>query len=92
MDAMSVIVALEHARARPFGCDGGEAPCRGRSSSSVRARSRRAIAGPLDDAIVAALVLRHVLRRTDRSILAEHWRGEPSTLDVIIRLGRPRVV
>jgi uncharacterized membrane protein YkvA (DUF1232 family) len=27
------------------------------------------IAGPLDDAIVAALVLRHVLKRTDRSVL-----------------------
>jgi uncharacterized membrane protein YkvA (DUF1232 family) len=48
------------------------------------------IAGPLDDAIVVALVLRHVLRRTDRAVLAEYWRGEPSTLDAIIRLKRPR--
>jgi uncharacterized membrane protein YkvA (DUF1232 family) len=45
------------------------------------------IAGPLDDAIVAALVLRHVLRRTDRSVLFEHWRGDPGTLDAIV--GRP---
>lgn len=45
------------------------------------------VAGPLDDAIVAALVLRHVLRRTDRTILADHWRGEPATLDAIIHLG-----
>jgi uncharacterized membrane protein YkvA (DUF1232 family) len=45
------------------------------------------IAGPLDDAIVAALVLRHVLRRTDRSVLFEHWRGAPGTLDAIV--GRP---
>jgi uncharacterized membrane protein YkvA (DUF1232 family) len=44
------------------------------------------IAGPLDDAIVAALVLRHVLRRTDRAVLADHWRGDPVTLDAIIRL------
>jgi uncharacterized membrane protein YkvA (DUF1232 family) len=41
--------------------------------------------GPLDDAVVAALVLRHVLRTTDRSVLAEHWRGATSTLDAITR-------
>jgi len=46
------------------------------------------VVGPLDDAIVAALVLRHVLRRTDRAVLVDHWRGEPSTLDAIIRLGQ----
>jgi uncharacterized membrane protein YkvA (DUF1232 family) len=46
------------------------------------------VAGPLDDAIVAALVLRHVLRRTDRAVLADHWHGEPATLDAIIHLGR----
>jgi len=44
--------------------------------------------GPLDDAIVAALVLRHVLRRTDRTVLADHWRGDPATLDAVIRLGQ----
>jgi uncharacterized membrane protein YkvA (DUF1232 family) len=43
------------------------------------------VAGPLDDAIVAAFVLRHVLRRTDRTVLAEHWRGDPATLDAILR-------
>ena len=46
------------------------------------------VAGPLDDAIVAALVLRHVLRRTDRAVLADHWRGDPATLDAIVRVGR----
>jgi uncharacterized membrane protein YkvA (DUF1232 family) len=46
------------------------------------------VAGPLDDAIIAALVLRHVLRRTDRTVLADHWRGEPATLDTILRFGR----
>lgn len=45
------------------------------------------VVGPLDDAIVAALVLRHVLRRTHRAVLADHWRGDPATLDAIIRLG-----
>jgi uncharacterized membrane protein YkvA (DUF1232 family) len=44
------------------------------------------IAGPLDDAIVAALVLRRVLRRTDQTVLEEHWRGEPATLEAILRL------
>lgn len=38
------------------------------------------VAGPLDDAIVAALVLRHVVRRTDPGVLADHWRGDPATL------------
>ncbi len=43
------------------------------------------IAGPLDDAIVAALVLRHVLRRTDHSVLLDHWRGDPAILESIVR-------
>lgn len=43
------------------------------------------IAGPLDDAIVAALVLRHVLRKTDREILLEHWEGRAPVLDALIR-------
>ncbi len=46
------------------------------------------VAGPLDDVIVAGLVLRHVLRRTDRGVVATHWRGEPSTLDAILTAGR----
>jgi uncharacterized membrane protein YkvA (DUF1232 family) len=45
------------------------------------------VLGPLDDAVVAALVLRHVLRTTDRVVLAEHWRGDPATLDAITRWG-----
>lgn len=43
------------------------------------------VLGPLDDAIVAALVLRHVVRRTDRSVLLDHWRGERSTLDALVK-------
>ena len=35
------------------------------------------VLGPLDDAVVAALVLRHVVRSTDRSVLDVHWRGDP---------------
>ena len=48
------------------------------------------VLGPLDDALVAALVLRHVLRRTERAVLVEHWRGGPGTLDVLV--GRPNPV
>jgi uncharacterized membrane protein YkvA (DUF1232 family) len=48
--------------------------------------------GPLDDAVVAALVLRHVLRRAGPDVVAEHWRGDPATLQRLIRIsaGRPR--
>jgi uncharacterized membrane protein YkvA (DUF1232 family) len=48
------------------------------------------VLGPADDVIVAAVVLRHVLRRTDRRVLAEHWRGDPATLNRIV--GSTRVV
>jgi uncharacterized membrane protein YkvA (DUF1232 family) len=43
------------------------------------------IAGPLDDAIVAALVLRHVLKRAGREVVEGHWRGDPATLRLILR-------
>lgn len=46
------------------------------------------MAGPLDDAIVAALVLRHLVRTTDPAVIAEHWRGAPATLDRLLRLIR----
>ena len=42
------------------------------------------VIGPLDDAVVAALVLRFVLKRTDREVLLEHWRGDPATLERLI--------
>ena len=48
------------------------------------------IAGPLDDAIVAALVLRHVLRRSGPDVVGDHWRGDPATLDRILGIGRRR--
>jgi uncharacterized membrane protein YkvA (DUF1232 family) len=48
------------------------------------------VAGPLDDAIVAALVLRHVLRRSGADVVAEHWRGDPATLGLIVGSGRRR--
>ena len=42
------------------------------------------VLGPLDDALVAAIVLRHVLRRTERDVLIEHWRGGTGTLDLLV--------
>jgi Uncharacterized conserved protein len=50
------------------------------------------VAGPLDDAIVAALVLRHILRRTDASVLSGHWRGDPATLAKIFRIADVRSI
>lgn len=46
------------------------------------------IAGPLDDAIVAALVLRHVVRRTSEGVLQDHGRGDPATLRMILMILR----
>jgi uncharacterized membrane protein YkvA (DUF1232 family) len=56
------------------------------------------IAGSLDDAVVAALALRFVLRTTDGAVVREHWRGEPATLERLLRLvawggrGTPRAL
>jgi arsenical pump membrane protein len=44
------------------------------------------IAGQLDDAIVAALVLRHLLHASGESVLREHWPGSDRTLKLILRL------
>jgi Uncharacterized conserved protein len=48
------------------------------------------IVGPLDDAIVAALVLRHVLRRAGRDVVQEHWNGDPATLGKLLRIAGVR--
>ena len=46
------------------------------------------VAGPLDDVIVAALVLRHLLRSAGSDVVREHWRGDPAVLDRILGAGR----
>jgi uncharacterized membrane protein YkvA (DUF1232 family) len=48
------------------------------------------VIGPLDDAIMAAVVLRYVSRRTDPDIMAEHWRGAPGTLELLLRAAGAR--
>jgi uncharacterized membrane protein YkvA (DUF1232 family) len=46
------------------------------------------VLGPLDDAVVAALVLRHLARVAGPDVVRDHWRGEPKTLEAILRLTR----
>jgi uncharacterized membrane protein YkvA (DUF1232 family) len=42
--------------------------------------------GPIDDAVVAFLVLRSVVKRAGPDIVREHWRGDPRTLGVLLRV------
>lgn len=44
------------------------------------------VAGPLDDVIVAALVLWLVSRMAGRDVVREHWRGDPTILARVLRL------
>ena len=48
------------------------------------------VLGPLDDAILAALVVRHLVRRAGREVVAEAWPGEPAALERMLRLARVR--
>lgn len=43
------------------------------------------VAGQLDDAILAGLVLRRVLRGGGEQLLREHWPGPPRSLAMILR-------
>jgi uncharacterized membrane protein YkvA (DUF1232 family) len=42
--------------------------------------------GHLDDAAVAAVVLRGVVRSAGPEVVAEHWPGSARTLNVVLRL------
>jgi uncharacterized membrane protein YkvA (DUF1232 family) len=44
------------------------------------------VVGSLDDAIIAAVVLRYVVRASSQEIVAEHWPGDPATLRRILWL------
>ena len=56
------------------------------------------LVGSLDDAVVAGLALRFVLSTTDGAVVREHWRGDPATLERLLRLvlwggrGTPRAL
>ena len=41
--------------------------------------------GPLDDAVIAALILRRIIRVSGRDVLTDHWRGDSTTLDKMLR-------
>ena len=42
--------------------------------------------GPLDDVVVVALVLRHVLKKAGRAVAEEHWTGDPAIFERIMKL------
>jgi uncharacterized membrane protein YkvA (DUF1232 family) len=46
------------------------------------------VIGPLDDAIVAAVVLRHLVRKAGSDVVYEHWRGDPATITRVLRVFR----
>jgi uncharacterized membrane protein YkvA (DUF1232 family) len=50
------------------------------------------VAGQLDDAIIVALVLRHVVRAGGEPLTRELWLGPNRSLDLLLRLARPRSV
>jgi uncharacterized membrane protein YkvA (DUF1232 family) len=41
--------------------------------------------GAIDDAVVAGLVLRHVVKRAGPDVVRDHWRGDPRTITVLLR-------
>ena len=41
--------------------------------------------GAIDDAVVAGLVLRHLVKRTGPEVVKDHWRGDPRTLGLLLR-------
>lgn len=46
------------------------------------------VVGPLDDAIVAALILRHVVRTAGQEVVVDHWHGSPATLRRLLAITR----
>lgn len=48
------------------------------------------VVGQLDDAIIVALLLRHLVRAGGEPLLRELWPGEERSLGLILRLAQPR--
>lgn len=44
--------------------------------------------GPLDDAVVAALILRHLVKSAGMDVVEEHWRGDPEMIARLAGLNR----
>ena len=49
------------------------------------------VAGQLDDAVLLALTLRHLVRRSGARVVAEHWPGPVRTLNAVLTLSGARV-
>jgi uncharacterized membrane protein YkvA (DUF1232 family) len=47
------------------------------------------IVGQLDDAIIVALVLRHVVRAGGEPLVRELWPGPERSLELLVRMARP---
>jgi len=46
--------------------------------------------GPLDDAVVAALILRRLVRTAGRDVVLEHWHGDPAAMTRLLRVVESR--
>jgi uncharacterized membrane protein YkvA (DUF1232 family) len=44
------------------------------------------VIGPVDDALIAAVILRRVLKTAGADVVAEHWRGDSATLERLLQL------
>lgn len=44
------------------------------------------VLGPLDDVVIAALVLRHLVRKSGPDVVRDHWRGGDQSLQLILRV------
>jgi uncharacterized membrane protein YkvA (DUF1232 family) len=49
------------------------------------------VAGQLDDALLLALALRHLVHRSGARVVAEHWPGPVRSLNVVLMLSGARV-
>jgi uncharacterized membrane protein YkvA (DUF1232 family) len=41
--------------------------------------------GPLDDAVVTALILRRLVKTAGPHVVEEHWHGDPATISRLLR-------
>lgn len=46
------------------------------------------VLGHLDDALIVAWAIRHLVAAAGRERVTAHWKGDPDTLDRILRLAR----
>jgi len=44
------------------------------------------VLGPLDDVVIAALVLRHLVKKAGPEVVRDHWHGGDQTLRLILRV------